>query len=311
MGGINLVPLLATALTFTAVVLLVIVAGRLVSGRQRLVRLGGVRGLTGNKEQRAIKTPEDNSSSFLKVLSRLSVPESGWQGSDLRLKFVRAGFRNSGAPSIYLAVKTLLFVALPLSIGLLLLLTSPQMSLQNLGFFALLAAVIGYYAPDIFLRFRVKKRGEEMQGTLPDLLDLLVICIESGLGLDAAMNRVSREIARTSPILSEEFYLAALEIRAGSGRLVALKNMALRIHLEDFYSLVSMLVQADKFGTSLGASLRIQSDLMRVKRLQRAEELAAKVPVKMLFPLVFFIFPSMMIVILGPAMMTLSAAFGK
>jgi tight adherence protein C len=150
-----------------------------------------------------------------------------------------------------------------------------------------------------------------MRETLPDLIDLLVICIESGLGLDAALNRVSREISRASPVLAEEFYLAGLEIRAGSGRVPALKNLSLRVDLEDLYNLVAMLVQADKFGTSLGASLRIQSEVMRVKRMQRAEEIASKIPVKMLFPLIFFIFPSLMFVIIGPAAIQVSAMFAK
>jgi tight adherence protein C len=129
--------------------------------------------------------------------------------------------------------------------------------------------------------------------------------------MDAAINRVSQEIARSSKILAEEFYLAALEIRAGAGRSTALKNLALRVDLEDLHSLVSMLVQADRFGTSLADSLRIQSEVMRTKRMQRAEEIAAKVPVKMLIPLIFFIFPSLLMVLIGPAVLQISAIFAK
>jgi len=163
----------------------------------------------------------------------------------------------------------------------------------------------------VYLRFRTNQRAKDMRDTLPDLIDLLVICTESGLGMDAAINRVSQEIARSSKILAEEFYLAALEIRAGAGRSTALKNLALRVDLEDLHSLVSMLVQADRFGTSLADSLRIQSEVMRTKRMQRAEEIAAKVPVKMLIPLIFFIFPSLLMVLIGPAVLQISAIFAK
>lgn len=145
---------------------------------------------------------------------------------------------------------------------------------------------------------------------MPDLIDLLVISTESGMGMDSAINRVSKEIIKSSPTLAEEFYLSSLEVRAGSSRMQSLKNLALRVNLEDLNNLVSMLVQADKFGTSLADSLRIQSDLMRVKRMQRAEEFAAKIPVKMLFPLIFFMFPAVMIVLIGPAVIQISNVFG-
>ena len=150
-----------------------------------------------------------------------------------------------------------------------------------------------------------------MQDTLPDLIDLLIICTESGLGIDATINRVARDSVRNSPLLSQEFYLTGLESRAGAGRLTALRNMALRTNLEDLNGFVSMLIQADKFGTSIAESLRIQSDMMRVKRIQRAEEKAAKVPVKMLLPLILFIFPVLLIVLIGPAFMQMSALFSK
>lgn len=182
---------------------------------------------------------------------------------------------------------------------------------SHLALTVLGTAALGYYLPDWAIKTLTDRRSSEMRDNLPDLIDLLVICTESGLGLDAALNRVSREIARNSKTLAEEFYLAALEIRAGSGRVTALKNLALRVDLEDLYNLVSMLVQADKFGTSLAESLRIQSEVMRVKRMLRAEEMAAKVPVKMLLPLIFFVFPSLMFVLIGPAILRMSEVFGK
>ncbi|MFM1781945.1 MAG: hypothetical protein RLZZ181_742, partial [Pseudomonadota bacterium] len=142
-----------------------------------------------------------------------------------------------------------------------------------------------------------------------DLLDLLVICAESGMGIDAALTRVSKEIIRSSPVLAEELQLTMLEIRAGEVRANALKSLGLRVNLENMFNLISIFNQVDRLGTSLGESLRIQSEIMRNNRLQKAEELAAKIPVKMLFPLIFFMFPSIFIVIIGPAMIQMRGIF--
>jgi len=141
------------------------------------------------------------------------------------------------------------------------------------------------------------------------MIDLMVICTESGMSINAAIARISREMARSNPDLAQEFYLSALEMRAGATRIEALRNLALRSRLEDLGDLVSMLVQADNFGTSLAESLRIQSDMMRSRRTQRAEELAAKIPVKMLLPLILFIFPTLMMVLLGPAVIQMIQVF--
>ena len=252
-----------------------------------------------------------NWTNLLRPLYQLSLPSDGWNASSSRMKFIRAGFRERSASSIYFAIKTLLFFALPLIFIIPIIVLLPSKPLSIYVLYLLLIAAFGYYLPDIFLVYRTKKRSQEMQENLPDLMDLLVICSEAGLGLDAALNRVSVEIRRNSPVLSEEFYLACLEIRAGASRMNALKNLALRVNLEDLHALVAMLVQADKFGTSLGDSLRIQSDFMRVKRMQRAEEVAAKIPIKMLFPLVFFIFPTLMMVILGPAIIQIGQMFNQ
>jgi tight adherence protein C len=247
----------------------------------------------------------------LASLSRLSVPAGAWQDSQRRLQFIRAGFREASAAQAYYAFKTAFALVLPLLLALVLMIWWPATPYTRLAMYVVSLAVAGYYLPDVYLRFRTQRRAEEMRDTLPDLIDLLVICTESGLGMDAAINRVSQEIARSSKILAEEFYLAALEIRAGAGRSTALKNLALRVDLEDLHSLVSMLVQADRFGTSLADSLRIQSEVMRTKRMQRAEEIAAKVPVKMLIPLICFIFPSLLMVLIGPAVLQISAIFAK
>ena len=152
------------------------------------------------------------------------------------------------------------------------------------------------------LRYAIARRQREVFESFPDALDLMTICVEAGLGVDSALSRVATEIGLASPVLSEEMTLVTLELRAGGTKEKALRNLALRTGVEDVDALVSMLIQAERFGTSIAASLRIQSDLLRTKRRMRAEETAAKIGVKLLFPLIFFIFPALMVVLMGPAM---------
>jgi tight adherence protein C len=168
-------------------------------------------------------------------------------------------------------------------------------------FLSVLLALIGFYLPDLWLRMRIARRKEEILKGFPDALDLLVVCVEAGVGLDAAINRVGEEMKLSDKVLSEEFRLLSLELRAGKLRRDALRNLALRTDLEDVSSFVTLLIQTDKFGTSVAKALRVHSDSMRTKRQQRAEEIAAKLPVKLVFPLILFIFPSLFVAILGPA----------
>jgi tight adherence protein C len=165
----------------------------------------------------------------------------------------------------------------------------------------LLTAAIGYYIPNAVLSRLVFLRQREVFETFPDAADLMLVCVESGLGLDAALLRVADEIRIKSRVLAEELHLLNLEIRAGAGREKALRNLALRTGVEEVGTFVTMLVQTDRFGTSIGEALRVFSDELRTKRKLRAEELAAKIPLKLLFPLIFFIFPSLLLVLLGPA----------
>lgn len=248
---------------------------------------------------------------LLEALSNLSVPKDGWQNSEIKLKFIRAGIRDPNAALIYYAAKTIGSVVVPILLAVFLWFFSGGITGAKILMVVVIAMSIGYYGPDFYVNTKIKNRKQEMQNSLPDLIDLLVICTESGLGLDAAVNRVSREIVKSSQNLAEEFYLASLEIRAGGSRMQALKNLALRIDIEDLSNLVSMLTQADKFGTSLAESLRIQSDVMRTRRLQRAEEMASKIPVKMLLPLIFFMFPAILIILIGPAIISITMSFAK
>lgn len=235
-------------------------------------------------------------------LAKLSLPAEGWEKSNLRLRFMRAGFRRASAPAIYFGLKTLLAILLPLLLFVAVAMSgAKEIRVLGVSVGLLLAAVLGYYLPTVLLNIRIARRQRDIFEALPDALDLLIVCVEAGLALDAAIARVSREISLRSPALSEELHLVGLEIRAGASRNAALRNLALRTGVEDVDALVAMLTQADRFGTSIADSLRVQGDMLRTKRQQRAEEAAAKIPLKLLFPLIFCIFPALLLVLLGPA----------
>jgi tight adherence protein C len=234
-------------------------------------------------------------------LSRLSAPDGKWEDSPIRLKFISAGIRNVSAPILFYAAKTVLpllfaavgYVALELA--------GKHLEQNMLILVLLLLATAGCYLPNILLGRLIKVRKQEIFENFPDAADLMLVCVEAGLGLDAAMVRVTEEMKIKSRVLAEELHLTNLETRAGSTRQQALRNLGLRTGVDEINTFVSMLSQADKFGTSIGESLRVFSDDLRHKREIRAEELAAKLPTKMLFPLVLCIFPAISMVILGPA----------
>lgn len=235
-------------------------------------------------------------------MSRLATPDKEDEVSKFRERFVRAGIRDPNAPFLFFGAKAALALLVPLIVLLML-----QIFLPNLPGFttlslAFVVASMGYYAPNYVLEILVKRRQQEIIEAFPDALDLMVVCVEAGLGLDLAINRVAEEMAIRSTVLSDELRLVGLDLRVGSSRERALTNFAARIDLEEVHTFVTMLLQAERFGTSLGESLRIHADMLRTKRQLRAEEAAAKIGLKMLFPLIFFIFPTLMLVLMGPAM---------
>ncbi|WP_432259411.1 type II secretion system F family protein [Cupriavidus sp. TMH.W2] len=234
-------------------------------------------------------------------VSRLSLPKEGWESSQLRVRFMNAGWRNASAAPLYFGAKTVIAIALPM-IGLMAVAGQPELQEQGI-MFALLAVLgaIGYYLPNLVLARKVSQRQRTVFEEFPDVIDLLTVCVEAGLGLDAALMRVADELALRCPVLADELQLMLLELRSGFSKEKALTNLALRTGVEDVDKFASMLVQADRFGTSLGESLRVLSDMLRTKRRMRAEELAAKIALKLLFPLIFTIFPSLLLVLLGPA----------
>ncbi|WP_374584330.1 type II secretion system F family protein [Pseudoduganella sp.] len=227
--------------------------------------------------------------------SRLSLPEEGWERSALRTRFMNAGWRHPLAPRLYFAAKTVLALGLP---ALLALVAGRSNQLLLL---LCASAALGYYLPNGVLARRAQRRQRDIFECLPDALDLLTICVEAGLSMERALGKVAGEIHIKSLALAQELQLVLMEMRGGFSKERALRNFALRSGVEDVDALVAMLVQAERFGTSMGDSLRVHADNLRRKRAVVAQEAAAKVALKLLFPLIFCIFPALMIVLLGPA----------
>lgn len=234
-----------------------------------------------------------------KPLAKLTLSNDEWDNSSYRIRFMRAGLRSPAVPAIYFASKTVLLFLLP---GLFLLFAGTD-NLEMATEAAVLSvlAAAGYYAPNAWLSRTIAYRQRELFENFPDAIDLMTICVEAGLGLDAALAKVGKEIQVSSPVLAEEIRQIDLELRAGASRENALRNLAVRSGVEEIEALVAMLIQADRFGTSTAVSMRVFSDVLRAKRRLRAEEAAGKIELKLLFPVTFFIFPALLAVLLGPA----------
>ena len=288
------------AVLFLIVFGIVLVLLRLFAGNAVQVRLDTLDGkkVDADKGRRTSQRWMARVVSLTRPLAKLSVPEDGWEESPVRIRFINAGWRKSTAPALFYAAKTGLTLLLPILMYLLL-----RHGDHNLFLWLVAAAAAGYYLPDLWLKHCLKERQREVFETFPDALDLMTVCVEAGLAMDAALARVAQEIGLKSMVLAEELQLVTLELRAGSAKDKALRNLALRTGVEDVDALVTLLIQAERFGTSIAASLRVQSDQLRTKRRQRAEETAAKIALKLLFPLIFFIFPSLMVVLMGPAIL--------
>jgi tight adherence protein C len=242
--------------------------------------------------------------------TRLSLPEEGWERSALRMRFINAGWRNASAPTLYFAAKTVLALLLPALMAILLA-GSGSLILRQYFLAPLLgAAALGYYLPNGMLSRAVDRRRREIFENIPDALDLLTVCVEAGLSMERALSKVSAEIIIKSVVLGQELQLVLMEMRAGFSKERALRNLALRTGVEDMDALVAMLVQSERFGTSIGDSLRVHSENLRQKRSMMAQEAAAKVAVKLMFPLIFCIFPALLLVLLGPASIQISRMLG-
>ena len=221
-------------------------------------------------------------------------PRSAKEMGTLRLRLVQAGYRREEALTIFFGIR-IVFALMLFGLFSTSFITKPNLT------FALTGLALGYLLPGMLLARMAKRRAHRIRLSLADMLDLLVVSVEAGLGLDQAISRVGAELAFAYPELADELRLINLELRAGKPRSEALRNLADRTGVDDLSALVTMLIQTDKFGTSVAQSLRVYSETLRTKRRQRAEEAAAKTGVKMVFPLVFCIFPAIWVVTIGPA----------
>ena len=241
-------------------------------------------------------------------LARLSMPEQGWQKSALPTRFLNAGLRNAHAPIVYFGAKTVLAVAAPSVMVLVLMLAAPALSQSAMMFWLIGAAAAGFYVPNLVMARMIKRYQRTIFEDFPDALDLLTVCLEAGLAMDPALARVAHELAISAPAMSDELQLVTLDLRAGNSREKALRNLANRTGVAGVDTLVAMLIQAERFGTSSAESLREHAKELRTKRRQLAEERAAKIALKLLFPLIFCIFPALLLVLLGPAMIQIYRA---
>src|SRR4029079_17692105 len=233
---------------------------------------------------------------FIAAMKRLGekAPKSPRELGSLRLRLVQAGYRREEALTIFFGIRiAFAFALFALFASSIVFKPNLVLALGGLG--------LGYILPGMVLARLAKRRAHRIRLSLADMLDLLVVSVEAGLGLDQALQRVGAELAFAYPELSDELRLVNLELRAGKPRPEALRNLAERTRVDDLSSLVTMLIQTDKFGTSVAQSLRVYSETLRTKRRQRAEEAAAKTGVKMVFPLVFCVFPAIFVVTIGPA----------
>jgi len=241
-------------------------------------------------------------------LSRL-LPPSVAEAKKLQKQLMQAGFRSPGAPLVYRAIQISTMAGLPAAVAIACAVLARPLSGAFL--WILIGFVVGFALPRYGLRKLILSRQQQVRWGLADALDLMVISIEAGLGLNAAMMKVSSELKDVHPDISDEFELANLEIRVGRERDEALRNLADRTGVDDLRSLVAMLIQTDRFGTSIAKAIRAFSDSLRTKRRQRAEQAAQKAAVKLLFPLACFLFPTLFIAILGPAALQLMDTLGK
>lgn len=274
-----------------------------------------VKGESSKKSQG--KSSEKNTSSvrqsfeyLLERLGQVSKPKDQAQVSRIREKLVNAGYRQAKAPILFLGTR--IFLAVLFGVGFLIFGTEATKGMSSPYAFPgilVLCMVVGFYGPQLWLSSAISKRKERLVDGFPDALDLMVVCVEAGLGLDQAMNRVGQEIMMGHKELGGEFSLLNLELRAGLSREQALRNLVLRTDLSDIRSLVALLIQTDRFGTSIGQALRVHSDSMRMTRRMKAEEKAAQLAVKLMIPLILFIFPALMVVIAGPGAIRLMNNF--
>jgi tight adherence protein C len=292
-------------ITFCCIFLLIGSAGLLMFYRAAMVkRIAAV--IEQRKQDRSLMSTLQNASSSIGVVvERFErvIPKTQAEVSVMQQRLIRAGFRKDSALKLFYGSKVLLpLILASAAFG------SGIGSRSPLAIYAA-ALGFGYLAPDFWLGKKISSRQKKIRLGLPDVLDLLVICVEAGLGLDQATARTAHELTKAQPAISDELSLVALEQRAGRARDDAWRHMAERSDVDSVRNLVSMVIQSEQFGTSIAKTLRTHSDTLRVQRVQMVEEMAAKTTIKLIFPLVFFIFPCLFLVVLGPAVISIMESF--
>jgi len=274
-------------------------------------RLAGATGLAAGGDLLSggslrITAPLTGVGGLFERIAQIILPKGAMEPDNaLRVKMIQAGYYNTRVIRIYYLMRILLAVGMALSLALVMPIIAADTAIQSVIILAGAAGMMGYFLPVFLLSRRVRKRQLSIREGFPDALDMLLVCVESGLGLDGALARVADEIGRAHPLLSEQFGFIGRELRVGRDREVALRSMAERIGIDEVTSLVTLLIQTDKLGTSIGDALRAHAYEMRSTRLLRAEEKAMKLPVKLSIPLIFFILPALLLVILAPASLSI------
>jgi tight adherence protein C len=299
MSSVVLITFLATAVILVALVYAFTPAESGVAQRLEELKRPTARVAETKFSEKHVERVRD----FLASVGSLLPVSPGARATRSQIMMLRAGYRS---PEATLAIQGMRILT-PIALVLMVLVFGLYHS--NPFFIFLFVIVLGYMLPEMWLLWKIKKRQRKLRRALPDALDLMVVCVEVGLGLDQSLLRVAQELRIVHPELSEELQMVNLEMRVGKTRLDALRELARRTGIDELKSLVAMLIQTERFGTSIAQSLRVFSDDMRTRRRQQAEEMSAKTTVKMVPALVFFIFPALLVVILGPAIIALMHQF--
>lgn len=310
-----LIPYIAAAIGFGSVLLAGYGIIGYISGTSNTARLrqrmAGNSASAASTNTAALDDLRDKFANMVESVGTKIGPKDKEEVNKTRVALVQAGLRSQGAVMKFQGAKAGLALVMVAAVVVARIIALPEQPLATTLFLVVGGAAIGLYAPEFWLKKKIAARQLAVSNEMPDALDLLVVCVESGMGLDQAIERVQNELRESAPVISLELKILTLELRAGKARAEALRSLSERVGQDDLSSLSSLLIQADVFGISVGRTLRVYSDAMRTKRSQRAEEKAAKLPVLLLLPLVTFILPSLFIAIMGPAVILFIDIFAK
>ncbi len=295
--------MLPLTLLFMAVFIGILAVPRLVTSRSPVQRRLAPTGQVTRVEGAPSLRPGESTSMWSQLLAGLekrAIPTNEKERTTARVRLLQGGFGGPNAVRNYFAIRLLLSIFLPVAFLLLAPVFTRNMPIEKVMVITVCLLVAGLYLPTAFVSNRVRKRQQSVQDSFPDALDMLMVCVEAGLGLDSAFTRVGAQMAAAHPVLAEEFALVSLELRAGKSREAAMRNFAERIGTTEITSFVVLLIQSDQLGTNIAQTLRVQADDMRIKRMLRAEEKAHMLPVKLSIPLVLCLLPSMIAVAVLP-----------